>query len=991
MTERRRNLLILLIVLGLIGASIAVVATKGTKLGLDLQGGVSLVYQGKPTKQQTTVDPESLDRAVDIIRERVDALGVAEPQISRSGADQIEVDLPAVQDAERAAQQVGSTAQLYFYDWEKNVLDRDCKTNPDEVNGGTAPINGLYNAVQAASKCQPYKAANTTNASQERWYGFDKVNKPVSGGIPETKESELWSEEPGGKKPAGYKAVKVPEGILIVRGERSTDSKGKPGPRPDAWWIMRDSPALSGTDIKNPEQNFDDQTNAPNVRMEFTDKGKREFQQVTREIAQRGADNAFPGTNPTDASQHFAIVLDNDLVSTPFINFRENPDGIDGETGAEISGGFTIQSAQDLANFLKIGALPIQLELISRSQVSATLGKQALDQGLTAGIVGFAIVAIFLVAFYRVLGVIAVMALFIYALYFYALVKLIPVVLTLPGNAGLILGLGVAADANIVIFDRVKEEIRRGRSTGAAIVEGFKKGFSTIVDANVVTLLVAFILFILASAGVRGFALMLGLGAIVSLFTAVLATQAVLLTLRNTKLLKSKSALGAQSERVRWRIDFMGWSRYFFSMSGVILLIGAFSIAGNGLKFGIDFESGTRIRASLEQPATVEQVRNVLEQQGLDSPEVQSVQDPQIGNNVVQISTSQLEPPEVDRVENALDSNFGLAQSSSTSIGPTFGQSIANSALVAIIASLSVISIYIALRFQWKFAVPVLIALMHDILITAGVYALVGREVTASTVAALLTILGFSLYDTIIVFDRIRENMPRMPNATYSQIVNRSMSEVLTRSLATSFSTLLPVLALFLFGGETLQDFAFALMVGIASGAYSSVFIASPLLVHWKEREPVFRARRRRVIEEFGFVPAFAVATAGAPVDVAPRERKRRQVAADPSQGVSQEEFDDLVANLGVENRPVVAPPRQAPGGRRARSRAGGGDGAPGDGGSGRGGGGSDPPDGGGGAAGAGAGGAEAPGAGDAGEGEGKGRRGGSDARKERRKHGRTR
>src|SRR4051794_14885089 len=195
MTERRRNALILLIVLGLIAGSLAVIATKPTKLGLDLQGGVSLVYQGKPTKQQPTIDQESLDRAVDIIRDRVDALGVAEPQIARSGKDQIEVDLPAVQDAQRAADQVGSTAQLYFYDWEKNVLDADCKTNPDQINGGTQQVNGLYNAVQQASKCPPFPAANTTNSSQERWYGFDKANNPVNGGLPETNPKELWTEK----------------------------------------------------------------------------------------------------------------------------------------------------------------------------------------------------------------------------------------------------------------------------------------------------------------------------------------------------------------------------------------------------------------------------------------------------------------------------------------------------------------------------------------------------------------------------------------------------------------------------------------------------------------------------------------------------------------------------------------------------------------------------------------------------------------------------
>ncbi len=923
MSERRRNLFVLLLVLGLIAGSVAVIATKSTKLGLDLQGGVSLVYQGQPTKQQKTITPESLDRAVDIIRERVDSLGVAEPSISRAGKNQIEVDLPAVKDAARAEDRVGTTAQLYFYDWEKNLLDDDCKTDPDTpytASGGIQSTSGLYATVKKAAKCPPYNNPNTTSASETRFYGFLKDHKPVNGGLPETTPGELWEDQPSGEKPAGAEAIKVPEGILIVR--EAADDKGH---KPDQWYILRDNPGLGGKDIKNPEQNFDPDTNEPNVTMDFTDQGRKAFQGVTRAIAERGADNAQIGIAPAQQSQHFAIVLDNELVSVPYIDYNENPDGIDGQTGAEISGSFTVQSAQDLANFLKIGALPIRLELISRSQVSASLGKQALDQGLNAGIAGFVIVAFFLLFFYRVLGLIAVGALAIYALYFYAIVKLIPITMTLPGIAGLILTLGVAADANIVIFERVKEEIRRGRSTGAAIAEGYRKGIATILDANVVTFLVAFILFILATAGVKGFAFTLGIGTLVSLFTAVLATQAILLSLRTSNLLRSKSALGARTaDKQRFRLDYMGASKWFFSASGMILLIGALAIAGRGLKFGIDFESGTRIEAALAQPASVDQVRSAVENAGYQGVEVQAVEDSKVGKNLVQIK-GKIKPTDVSNVTSVLRSKFGLTSSSDQTVGPTFGKSIANSAIVAIIASLLVIGMYIALRFQWKFAVPVLIALMHDILITGGVYALVGREVTASTIAALLTILGFSLYDTIIVFDRVRENIPRMPSATFSQIVNRSMSEVIVRSLATSFCTLLPVLALLLFGGETLKDFAFALLVGVASGAYSSVFIASPVLTHWKEREPVYRARIARVLSEHGSIPAYAVTAEGQSVDVAPTQRRRRRTAT-PEEGVSREEFDELVANLGVESKPAVAPPRatQRPaGGRRAAAKDG--------------------------------------------------------------------
>src|SRR5918992_1334756 len=852
MSDRRRNVFVLLLVLGLIAASVAVIGTKPTRLGLDLQGGVQLVYEASPTKQQPTVTPDGLDRALEIMRERVDSLGVAEPELQRAGADQIDVSLPGVKNAERAERQVGTTAQMFFYDWEPNILDADCQTNPELVNGGQQAINGLFNAVKQASKCDPVVDQNNTHDGL--FYAFrKKSNEPINDGIPEENRADLEEDLEAQGLTEEAKIREVPEGIVVLRNEDRRPPEQQDQGEVDQWWAILDNPVLGGADIKNPEQTFQDGAGGPPiVTMEFSDEGRRAFAETTREIAQRGNDNApLNGglQDPIGASHHFAIRLDNELISTPYINFRENPDGIDGSQGAQISGGFTVQTAQDLARLLKTGALPVRLELISRSQVSATLGQQALDQGLVAGLAGFAIVAIFLLVFYRVMGVIAVGALCIYAIYLLALIKLIPVTLTLPGIAGLILTIGVAADANIVIFERVKEEIRHGRSISTGIAQGYKKGFATIVDANIVTLLVAFILFILATAGVKGFALVLFIGTLVSLFTAVFATQAILLSMRGSRLLRRPSALGAGKQRKPITFDFMGASRWFFSMSGLILLICALAIGGNGLNFGIDFESGTRITAALERPANVEQVREAITPAGFADAKIQTIDNEELGPNVVQISDEV--SGKTDQVNEALDQRFGVQGDPEVSeIGPTFGESVANSALIAIIASLAVISIYISLRFEWKFAVPVLIALMHDILITAGIYALVGREVTTSTVAALLTILGFSLYDTIIVFDRVRENVPRMPSAAFSQIVNRSMSEVIVRSLATSFCTLLPVLALMLFGGETLRDFAFALLIGIASATYSSIFIGTPILQHWKEREPIYQAREARIRSE---------------------------------------------------------------------------------------------------------------------------------------------
>ncbi|MGI8802508.1 MAG: protein translocase subunit SecD [Solirubrobacteraceae bacterium] len=906
MTDRRRNTFVLALVAGLMIVSVLVVVglpglskAKPTRLGLDLKGGVELVYQGKATAQ-SAVNADSLTRAIDIIRQRVDQLGVAEPEIQQSGNQQIAVSLPGIKDANRAEAQVGTTAQLYFYDWEPNVIGPSGKPAPGDgtVTGG---LNGpgdstygirLYQAVIRASKRPAIKRPNETTLGPQvsgvYYLVADKQSKVLRG--PEDTAAALTSEK---AKPAGSRIVHVQPGTIIVQAQAG---KNQSTATLDSYYVLNDDPALSGKDLKNPQQSFDNGAGGsgePIVTFDFTGHGRTVFQGVTKVIARRGADATLLGTPNL---QHFAIVLDNKLISVPSIDFQKYQNGIDASNGSQIQGGFTLDSAQKLADLLKTGALPIKLKLISSQQVSATLGKQALSQGLIAGLVGFAVVALFLVAFYRVLGLIAVTALLIYALYFFALIKMIPITLTLPGIAGLILTIGVAADANIVLFERVKEEYRAGSSIQRAIVAGYKRGIAAIIDANVVIFMTAFILFMLATAGVKGFAFTLGIGTITSLFTAVAATQAILGSMGRSRLISSGAALGARDRGRRLRFDFMGSSRWFFSVSGVILLVGALAIGGKGLNFGIDFQSGTQIKASLARPASENEVRDVMRAQGINDAQIQKVSSKELGANGYQISTRTLQPDAVSKVEAALVSKFGGTTPSAQSIGPTFGQTVAKSAIYAIIASLLVISIYIALRFEWKYAVPVLIALMHDLLITAGVYSLTGREVTTSTVAALLTILGFSLYATIIVFDRVRENVPRMPRAAFSQIVNRSMSEVLTRSLATSFCTLLPVLSLLLFGGQTLKDFAFALLVGVASGAYSSIFIASPVLTHWKEREPVYARRRLRIAaENGGVVPAYATSGSAA-VEVDPdagrpaRRSGRLTTPEMPEQGISKAE-----------------------------------------------------------------------------------------------------
>ena len=532
------------------------------------------------------------------------------------------------------------------------------------------------------------------------------------------------------------------------------------------------------------------------------------------------------------------------------------------------------------------------------------------------------------------LGLVATVALLIYAALLFALIKLIPITLTLPGIAGMVLTLAVAADANIVMYERIKEEVRSGRSVPAAISAGYTKALRTIIDANVVTIGVAFILFTLATAGVRGFAFTLGVGTLVSLFTAVLATSAILGTLARTRLLRRPSALGVGTteDREGWRFDFMG------NVALVLLVLRrdprrrgdrdrlARAQLRHRLRVGHADDgaapAGARAwtrcarRSSRSATATPRSRRSRTRSSASTCSRSRCASSPRRRSRAV---------------ENALDDDYQVAAGDfvSNSVGPTFGEQIARTALLAVIASLLLIALYIGFRFEWKFAVPVMIALAHDLLITAGVYALFDREVTSATVAALLTIMGYSLYDTVIVFDRIRENVPRMPRATFSQIANRSMSEVFTRSLATSFVVLMPVGSLLLFGGDTLKDFAFALLVGVISGAYSSIFIATPVLVEWKEREQTYMRRRRMMLQQYGGrIPAFAPGTLGEP-EPAPAAAAAAPAAAATAAPETPTPTSRAARRQRRAAGPTASTTRTAPRPQTRPPAAGDGDGAP--------------------------------------------------------------
>ena len=858
MSNRRSYLILVgLILAALAGVALLAIpsspAHKKVTLGLDLQGGLEVVLKAVPPPGKTC-DSACMDRSVSIMRSRIDKLGVSEPEIRKQGKDQIVIQLAGVHDVNKAAQIIGTTAQLQFYDLEKDVVGPST-----DGSGNVVATGSLYDLL---SKVQ----ADTKNGGSA-YYLFNAKKKPVAG--PEaTRDRLLNATLPSGRKlngtvPDGFSVLAVPKKQIVISCATATGCPGvtqADAALPTVYYLFKyDPPAVpeaTGEDLKLSDIAADISTQGQGnvVRLGFTGKGAKKFHDITRAEAQRGsADAAAAGQTGSDAAtiqqfaQHFAIVLDGQLQSTPYIDYKQNPDGIDPTgTGAEISNISSIGEAKDLALVLQTGALPVKFEQIERTDVSATLGKDSLKQAKLAALIGLLVVAVFLLALYRFLGVVAVVGLGIYAAFLYAAILLFNVTLTLPGFAGLILTIGVAADANVVIFERIKEEVRAGKSVRAGIQAGYAKGFHTIIDANVVTVITALVLFAVATASVKGFALMLMIGTMISLITAVAATRAMLGLLAGFRWFENPSFMGASGEQ-SWRflqIDFMRKRYLWFAISGAIVVISIGALAVKGLNLGIDFKGGTQVSFTTPQPTSLSSVREQTTKFGKE-PVVQGRGKSINGDEYksFQLRLQTLNGPQTSALKDAVGKEFHTTKIQIQTVSASFGRQIARSAIIAILFSLLLIILYLAVRFDFKFAGPVIVALVHDIVITVGVYALLGREVSNSTVAAVLTVLGYSIYDTIIIFDRIRENIPLMRRAPFATIANISLWETIRRSLATTLITLLPIFSLLIFGGATLKDFAFALMVGILSGAYSSIFIAAPLLTIWKEREPEYARR----------------------------------------------------------------------------------------------------------------------------------------------------
>lgn len=579
------------------------------------------------------------------------------------------------------------------------------------------------------------------------------------------------------------------------------------------------NPVVTGADLKPTCKLVYDQVGRPQVSFEFNAEGARRFGDFTRK----------------HVKEILAIVLDNRIISAPRIN-----EPILGGKGV-IEGNFTAKEAAELATLLNSGALPVPLEIIQTSKIGATLGKESVRQSLWAGVVGLGLVLVFMMGYYLLPGVLASVALGLYTLYSLAAYKGLGVVFTVPGIAGFILSIGMAVDANILIFERMKEELRAGKTLKAAIDDGFKRAFTAIFDSNVCTIITSLILFALGTGAVKGFALMLMIGVAISMFTAITVTRTMLWTLVNFGIGNNPRLFGL-GRQWQTHMDIIGKRNLWFAISGTFIAIGVIAWAIGGLRLGVDFAGGSELQVRFNRSVTAQQVQSTLASAGFrDARAV-------VGEgNLVFIRTPEITLEEKERIKATLGSLGNLEEQSFTQVGGIVRREQTRNALIAVILSEVLILLYLAVRFAiggiregFKFGVAAVIALLHDVLVLVGTFAIMGKlrgwEVDALFVTAMLTLIGFSVHDTIVVFDRIRENLRhRTRGETFASIANKSILQTFARSINTSLTVILTLLALLILGSPVIRLFTIALLVGVVTGTYSSIFNAAQVVAWWEE------------------------------------------------------------------------------------------------------------------------------------------------------------
>jgi len=584
------------------------------------------------------------------------------------------------------------------------------------------------------------------------------------------------------------------------------------------FYILEKAAVVTGEELVDAQPDFD-QNGRPAVSFRFNPTGARKFGTYTAE----------------NIGSPFAIVLDGEVISAPVIQGH-----IPGGSGI-ITGSFTVEESTNLAVLLRAGALPAELTFLEERTVGPELGADSIEAGKIACIVAFALVLGFMFLSYGTFGIFANIALIINVGLIFGLLSMIGATLTLPGIAGIVLTIGMAVDANVLVFERIREEIKSAKGPARAIELGYEKALSAITDANITTFLTAVILYAMGSGPVRGFAITLGLGIITSVFTAIFVTRLIVVIWYERR--RPKTVLEGRALRLvpkETKLDFFSKWKMSIGASVILIVVALGSFGAQGLNYGIDFKGGTTIRTQSTQEIDIGQYRELIQPMDLGDVSITEVFDPTWpeDKNVAMIRIEAQEGQEAvtadvtRQVEAALQQVIpDLTFTSVDSVGPKVSTELVQTAALAVILAIAAVLIYIWLRFEWQFAVGAVAALVHDVVLTIGVFSVIQIPFDLTIIAALLTIVGYSLNDTVVVFDRVRENLRKYKKMPLNAVLNLSINETLSRTVMTSVTTLLALIALYVLGGDVIRGFVFAMIWGVVVGTYSSVFVASTMLL----------------------------------------------------------------------------------------------------------------------------------------------------------------
>ncbi|WP_410652549.1 protein translocase subunit SecD [Amycolatopsis sp. cmx-4-54] len=736
-----------------LAATVYLLLTTAPRLGLDLRGGTQIVLETKDSPT-VTADAQTTDRTLEVLRRRVDALGVAEPMLARSGDKRIIVELPGVRDPREAVEVIGRTAQLSFH---------------------------------------PVLAA----ASGDSRVLNDESGQPITLG------------------PAALTGEGVDEALSSI------DSQGGGG------WL---------------------------VSVDFKGDAGRAWERLTGQAA-----CAPPG----DPARRVAIALDDKVISSPQVSPQVACGvGIVGGS-TQITGQFSPAEAKDLALLINAGALPTPVEIIEQRTVGPTLGAAAIDASARAAVIGLALTALFLLAVYRLAGLIAVGALVAYAAVSYAALLAVGATLTLPGLAGFVLAIGMAVDATVLVFERAREEhsVKQGGSLPRSVSRGFSGALSAIVDSNVTTLLAAGLLFWLASGPVRGFGVTLSIGVVVALFISLVLTRLLLhLTMRGVVARRPRlSGLTHEGRVRRWvnRRDpgFLGKPKRWLMVAGAVVIAAIAGLFVAGPNLGVEFTGGRVVEYSTSAPADVERVRDAVSDAGFPRAVVQTS-----GEKDISVRTEPIDEDATERIRAAVAGVAGDAtEIRDEQIGPSLGAELRTKAVLALGLAVLAQLIYLAVRFDWRLGVATVAALAQDVLIILGIFAWLGKSMDGVFLAALLTVIGYSVNDSVVVFDRVREVRGLRRKEPFSRVVGTAVLQTLPRTINTGIGVLFVLGALLFLGDGSLADFALALLLGLVAGTVSTVATAGPVAILLDKRwpgagRPVRKASRTRQRDDNGAV-----------------------------------------------------------------------------------------------------------------------------------------